>query len=96
MRFVHGSEIENFIAKENLPDYLGGTCEINYKAIPEGSLPAEDVCDRIDITKEQAIKIRELFSEYLVDDDKLGECNNEDSNSTIMTRASKYLASVVP
>lgn len=68
LRFVYGDEIENFIAKENLPDYCGGTSKINYRAIPDGSRPAIEVCDRLDMTKEQALKIRDLFKEYLDDD----------------------------
>jgi len=74
LRFVYGDEIENFIARENLPDYLGGTCKLNYRRVPEGSKPAIEVCDRLDMTREQAIKIRELFKEYLTDDyDKSSE-----------------------
>uniref|UniRef100_A0A6G1SIA6 Motile sperm domain-containing protein 2 n=1 Tax=Aceria tosichella TaxID=561515 RepID=A0A6G1SIA6_9ACAR len=65
LRFVQGKEIENFIAPENLPDYLGGTCPIDYRAIPEGSRPAVEVCDKLDITVAQALKIRQLFMEYL-------------------------------
>lgn len=65
LRFVHGREIETFIAVQNLPDYLGGCCKLDYKAIPEGSLPAIEVCDKLDMSKEQALKIRELFTEYL-------------------------------
>lgn len=73
LRFVHGDEIENFIARENLPDYLGGTCKIDYKAVPEGSKPATEVCDRLDMTREQALKIRDLFKEYLQDEDLVGD-----------------------
>lgn len=65
LRFVHGDEIEAFIARENLPDYLGGTCKIDYRAIPEGSRPAIEVCEQLDITPEQALKIRDVFAEYL-------------------------------
>lgn len=68
LRFVYGDEIENFIARENLPDYLGGGCELDYKTVPEGSKPALEVCDQLDISREQALKIRELFKEYLDDD----------------------------
>lgn len=70
LRFVHGDEIENFIARENLPDYTGGTCKMNYKAIPKNSKPATEVCGRLDMTREQAIKIRELFKEYLSDEEE--------------------------
>lgn len=68
LRFVYGDEIENFIARENLPDYLGGSCQIDYKSVPEGSKPAIEVCEQLDMTREQALKIRELFKEYLDED----------------------------
>lgn len=80
LRFVHGDEIENFIPKENLPDYCGGTCKLNYRAIPEGSKPAIEVCDRLDMTREQALKIKELFKEYLNDDDDENETEVCDSD----------------
>lgn len=79
LRFVYGDEIQTFIAKENLPDYCGGTCKINYRSVPERSKPAIDVCDRLDMTPEAALKIRELFKEYLSDDDD--KYNNEDGDS---------------
>lgn len=69
LRFVHGDEIQNFIAKENLPDYCGGTCKIDYCNVPEGAKKATEVCGQLDITREQALKIRELFKEYLSDSD---------------------------
>lgn len=68
LRFVHGKEIENFIEPENLPDYLGGTCKKDYKAIPDGSKLAVEVCDRLDMSKEQALKIRDMFTQYLPDE----------------------------
>lgn len=69
LRFVYGDEIQNFISRENLPDYCGGTCKINYRSIPEGSKPAIEVCDQLDMTPEAALKIRELFKEYLDDEE---------------------------
>lgn len=69
LRFVSGDEIETFIARENLPDYLGGTCKRNYRKVPPGSLPAIEVCQKLDITPQQALKIKELFKEYLNEDD---------------------------
>lgn len=81
LRFCYGDEIENFIAPENLPDYLGGTCEINYKVVPEGSLPATEVCDRLDMSKEQALKIRELFKEYL-DEEDYEKCKSDDKTNS--------------
>lgn len=82
LRFVYGDEIENFIARENLPDYLGGTCKINYRAVPAGALPATEVCSKMDLTKKQALKIKELFKEYLDEsDDEQADVDQDDFKS---------------
>lgn len=69
LRFVQGTQIECFIKRENLPDYLGGTCSREYRVIPRGSRPAIEICDQLNMTREQALKIRELFAEYLAEKD---------------------------
>lgn len=88
LRFVHGDEIENFIDKNNLPDYCGGTCKIDYRNVPEGSRPATEVCERLDMTPEQALKIRELFKEYLDEEDY----NTNDVNNNGVNNGSLQLA----
>lgn len=98
LRFVHGDEIEQFIAPENLPDYLGGMCKINYRQIPEGSRPAIEVCERLDLTREQALKIRELFKEYLDDNEQelanqpTGVDSGSISSAQLVSQASKFIA----
>uniref|UniRef100_A0A6G1SP44 Motile sperm domain-containing protein 2 n=1 Tax=Aceria tosichella TaxID=561515 RepID=A0A6G1SP44_9ACAR len=69
LRFVQGSAIEEFIAPENLPDYLGGSCKLNYRQVPAGSVPAVETCHKFDLTPKQALKIKELFKEYLNESD---------------------------
>lgn len=73
LRFTSGDGIQDFIAPENLPDYLGGTCKLNYRAIPAGSLPAEETCEESGLTKEQARKICEVYAKFLKDVD--GHCS---------------------
>lgn len=35
LRFINNDEIKTFIADENLPDFAGGTCQEDYKRVPE-------------------------------------------------------------
>lgn len=71
LRFVSGDGIQDFIAPENLPDYMGGTCKINYKQVPEGSRLAEETAEAYKLTREQSRKIREVYDKFLqeIDDD---------------------------
>lgn len=65
LRFVSGEGIKDFIAPENLPDYLGGTCKLNYRQVPEGSRLAEETAEQFNLTKEQSRKIREIYAKFL-------------------------------
>lgn len=69
MRFVSGDGIQDFIAPENLPDYMGGTCKLSYRHVPEGARPAEETAEEHNLTKEQSRKIREIYAKFLKDVD---------------------------
>lgn len=67
LRFVQGKEVEDFIAPENLPDYLGGSCKMDYCRVPEGSVPALIRRDgrSFDFSEAQANRTREHFKPWL-------------------------------
>lgn len=71
LRFVSGDAISDFIAPEHLPDYMGGSCKIDYRYVPEGARSAEDTANEYNITREQSRKIREVYAKFLkeLDDD---------------------------
>jgi len=83
LRFVSGDGIQDFIAPENLPDYLGGSCKINYRQVPEGSKLAEETAEQHNLTKEQSRKIREVYAKFLkeVDGDIKLDAADEDQDS---------------
>uniref|UniRef100_A0A6G1SGH6 Motile sperm domain-containing protein 2 n=1 Tax=Aceria tosichella TaxID=561515 RepID=A0A6G1SGH6_9ACAR len=70
LRFVSGEGIKDFIAPENLPDYMGGTCKINYRAVPEGARLAEETAEEYKLTREQSRKIREVYEKFLKEIDE--------------------------
>lgn len=65
LRFLTGNEIKEFIAPENLPDFLGGTCELSYRDVPKGARPAEEVALKYNLTREQARKIKKNYIKFL-------------------------------
>ena len=36
--FKHRKNLSKVIPRSNLPDYMGGTCKVNYKEVPPGCL----------------------------------------------------------
>lgn len=65
LRFTSGDGIQDYIAPENLPPYMGGTCKLNYRRVPPGSLPAEETAEKSNLTREQARKIKQTYSKFL-------------------------------
>lgn len=65
LRFVSGEGIKDFIASENLPDYMGGTCKIDYRAVPKGARLAEETAEEYKLTREQSRKLREVYEKFL-------------------------------
>lgn len=82
LRFVSGDAIQDFIAPENLPDYMGGTCKLNYREVPEGSRPAEDTAEEHNLTREQSRKIKEVYAKFLKDIDSDIKIDDSDSTET--------------
>lgn len=95
LRFVSGDAIQDFIAPENLPDYMGGTCKLNYRHVPEGARLAEDTAEEYKLTREQSRKIREVYAKFLkeidsdiqldTDDAKQGDLKPGDQTTSIIS-----------
>lgn len=99
LRFVSGDGIKDFIAPENLPDYMGGTCKIDYRLVPEGSRWAEETAEEYNLTKEQSRKIREIYAKFLNDIDsdiKLdGQTNNDQQSISDKEEPTSIISSIV-
>ncbi|RWS15623.1 Motile sperm domain-containing protein 2-like protein [Dinothrombium tinctorium] len=65
IKFASGEEIFEYIDKENLPDFLGGTCKRNYMAVPRGSKSIYDVCEQFGYQKEIINKYMPRFKALL-------------------------------
>lgn len=101
LRFVSGDAIQDFIAPENLPDYMGGTCKLNYRRVPEGSRLAEETAEEHNLTKAQSRKIREVYAKFLKEVDSdiqldgTNDQNDRDSLKSAEQPASLISSSIV-
>lgn len=81
LRFVSGEAIKDFIAPENLPDFMGGTCKQSYRSVPDGARLAEDTAEQHNMTREQSRKIREIYAKFLKEVDSDIEIDPDDEDN---------------
>lgn len=65
MKFSYANTIYEYIDKENLPDFMGGTCEQSYKTPPENCTSLAQAGKLWGIEPAFVKKIISRFSEYL-------------------------------
>ncbi|KAI2808397.1 Motile sperm domain-containing protein 2 [Blomia tropicalis] len=65
VHFADKSNITDYIAKENLPDFMGGTCTRDYRYVPDGCPPVEQVAQDRGFSLEDVARITEKFKPYL-------------------------------
>ncbi|RWS05941.1 Motile sperm domain-containing protein 2-like protein [Dinothrombium tinctorium] len=62
------NNITEVIKRENLPDFMGGSCARNYREVPEGARSAEEVAAiEMGLNQEEVEKIRSHYKEFLPD-----------------------------
>ncbi|RWS30241.1 Motile sperm domain-containing protein 2-like protein [Leptotrombidium deliense] len=70
IQFASGEEIFDFISKENLPDFLGGTCKRNYMCVPKGTKPIIELCEQYGHAREVVHKHMPHFQKLLDESDR--------------------------
>lgn len=63
-------DIHNWVAKEALPDFMGGTCEINYRRSPKGCKSLEDMAEQLKLSEKDLALIRKIYQPYLDEADE--------------------------
>lgn len=58
-------DINNWIAKEALPDFMGGTCDINYRRSPKGSRTFDELATTLQLNEKDLIAIKKIYQPYL-------------------------------
>ena len=66
VKFLSGEEILQHFDRDKLPDYMGGTCDLNYRSIPAGARPVEDIAyEKYRMPLEECLRIKKHFDKFL-------------------------------
>ncbi|KPM11877.1 motile sperm domain-containing protein 2-like protein [Sarcoptes scabiei] len=67
IKFASKDQLLEYFDRENLPKYLGGTCQINYHHVPKGCLPAAEYGENHGLEEKEINRIMKIF-EPLMDE----------------------------
>ena len=67
VKFATISNINEIVDRNNLPDYMGGTCEKNYRHVPKGAPTLEELVISNDIfsNRKDIVKMNEHFQKLI-------------------------------
>lgn len=63
-------DIHNWVAKENMPDFMGGTCDINYRREPKGCRSFRDMAPELKLSDKELDLIEKIFKPFLEEADE--------------------------
>lgn len=63
-------DIHNWIAKEALPDFMGGTCDINYRRAPKNARSFEEMAVDLKLSEKDLNAIKKIYQPYLDEADE--------------------------
>lgn len=63
-------DIHNWIDKESLPDFMGGTCDINYRRPPKNCRNFEDMTEELKLSEKDLEAIKKVYQPYLDEADE--------------------------
>lgn len=64
VQFINSNQINDFIAKENCPDFLGGTCQRPYRLEVEGAPTAIDFLINVTRSEIQYKRLKEILAQF--------------------------------
>ena len=58
-------DIHNWVAKDAMPDFMGGTCDINYRRAPKGARTFEEMATELKLSEKDLAAIKKIYQPYL-------------------------------
>lgn len=58
-------DIHNWVSKEALPDFMGGTCDINYRRAPKNARSFEEMAAELKLSEKDLASIMKIYQPYL-------------------------------
>lgn len=65
VKFSDSQTIYEYFSDENLPDFIGGTCKRDYRAVPSNSISIAQAAKRWDLNEDELYRIKKKFAEHL-------------------------------
>lgn len=65
VKFSDAQTIYEFFEEQNLPDFVGGTCKRDYRAVASNSITIAQAAKRWDLNEEELYRIRKKFGDFL-------------------------------
>lgn len=67
-KFCNKGNIEELIDPQNLPDFMGGECAEDYRSVPAGCRPAEEVAsEEMGLTADQVKSVKKHFEKHFAE-----------------------------
>lgn len=63
-------DIHNWIANDALPDFMGGTCDINYRRSPKGCQSFDEMAKDLKLSEKDLAMIKKIYQPYLDEADE--------------------------
>ena len=63
---INKKGLNDYVDPDELPDFLGGTCDLPYKTAPIGVLSAHDLAEQLSISKSAADKLTKHLEPYIM------------------------------
>lgn len=65
VKFSDAQTIYEYFIEDNLPNFIGGACKRDYRALPDNCITISTAAKRWDLNEEECMKIRKKFESYL-------------------------------
>lgn len=63
-------DIHNWVSKEAMPDFMGGTCDINYRRSPKGCRGFEEMAEELKLSEKDLNAIKKVYQPFLDEADE--------------------------
>jgi len=63
-------DIHNWVAKDSLPDFMGGTCDINYRRAPKNARSFDEMATELKLSEKDLASIKKIYQPYLDEADE--------------------------
>ena len=63
---INKKGFNDYVDPDELPDFLGGTCDLPYKTVPKDVLSADDLVEQLSIIKSAADKLTKHLEPYIM------------------------------